>query len=90
MIYLDNAATTGKKPPEVIRAVDNALRIYSANPGRGGHKPSMSAFLTASFSSRFSRLNWEDVGAALTVLATFAEAMGQKNDSVLNIARRER
>lgn len=43
MIYLDNAATTGKKPPEVIRAVDNALRIYSANPGRGGHKPSMSA-----------------------------------------------
>lgn len=43
MIYLDNAATTGKKPPEVIRAVDNAMRMYSANPGRGGHKPSMAA-----------------------------------------------
>ncbi|MBQ2274148.1 MAG: aminotransferase class V-fold PLP-dependent enzyme [Clostridia bacterium] len=38
MIYLDNAATTGKKPPQVINAVNLALKNYSANPGRSGHK----------------------------------------------------
>lgn len=40
MIYLDNAATTGRKPPEVLRAVNLALQHYSANPGRSGHKAS--------------------------------------------------
>lgn len=40
MIYLDNAATTGRKPEGVIRAVDTALREYSANPGRSGHRAS--------------------------------------------------
>lgn len=40
MIYLDNAATTGKKPISVIRAVDTALVKYCANPGRSGHKRS--------------------------------------------------
>ena len=38
MIYFDNAATTGKKPAEVINAVVTALKGYSANPGRGGYK----------------------------------------------------
>ena len=41
MIYLDNAATTGKKPANVIKAVDAALREYSANPGRSGHTASL-------------------------------------------------
>lgn len=40
MIYLDNAATTGHKPEQVIRAVEAALRRYSANPGRSGHRGS--------------------------------------------------
>ena len=35
MIYLDNAATTGKKPESVVKAVVNALTNYSVNPGRG-------------------------------------------------------
>lgn len=43
MIYLDNAATSGKKPPSVIGAVENALIKYSANAGRSGHKASQSA-----------------------------------------------
>ncbi len=43
MIYLDNAATTGVKPAAVIQAVKNALEHYSANPGRGGHTPSVNA-----------------------------------------------
>ena len=38
MIYFDNAATTGRKPPEVLNAVSTALKSYSANPGRGGYK----------------------------------------------------
>ena len=37
MIYLDNAATTGKKPVSVINAVDYAIRNLNANPGRSGH-----------------------------------------------------
>lgn len=41
MVYLDNAATSGKKPPEVISAVSRALTEYSFNPGRGGHTPSV-------------------------------------------------
>ena len=43
MIYLDNAATSGKKPSSVISAVGNALNKYSANAGRSGHKLSQSA-----------------------------------------------
>ena len=43
MIYLDNAATTSPKPPSVIRAVEHALRSFSANPGRSGHTPSVKA-----------------------------------------------
>ena len=43
MIYLDNAATSGRKPPEVKKAVMYALERYSANPGRGGHKSSLAA-----------------------------------------------
>lgn len=43
MIYLDNAATTSPKPQMVIQAVDYAVRRYSANPGRGGHRASVEA-----------------------------------------------
>lgn len=37
MIYLDSAATTLQKPPEVYAAVINAMS-HSASPGRGGHQ----------------------------------------------------
>jgi len=37
MVYYDNAATSYPKPKEVIRAVEEALYHYGANPGRGGH-----------------------------------------------------
>ena len=43
MIYLDNAATTGKKPQAVINAVNNALKNLSANPGRSGHNAAQRA-----------------------------------------------
>ncbi len=40
MIYFDNAATTGQKPQTVIQAVNNALKNFSVNPGRGGYSAS--------------------------------------------------
>lgn len=43
MIYLDNAATSFHKPPAVINAVNYALKNYSANPGRSGHKAALAA-----------------------------------------------
>ena len=37
MIYLDNAATSFPKPPEVYEEVLNCMKNYCANPGRGSH-----------------------------------------------------
>lgn len=42
-IYLDNAATSFPKPPQVIEAVERTLRQNAANPGRGGHQLSLQA-----------------------------------------------
>ena len=38
MIYLDHGATSFPKPPEVLRAVGEAMAVC-ANPGRGSHAP---------------------------------------------------
>ncbi len=52
MIYLDNAATSYPKPPEVIDAVKNSMIFYGANPGRSGYdmsvKTAEEVFLTRS------------------------------------------
>ena len=37
-VYLDNAATSHPKPPEVLRAVLTALTEQNGNPGRSGHR----------------------------------------------------
>lgn len=42
MIYLDNAATTLIRPPEVEKAVIEALRT-AGNAGRGAHEPTLHA-----------------------------------------------
>lgn len=41
MIYLDNAATNFVKPNLVKKSVNDALNLYTANPGRSGHKASL-------------------------------------------------
>lgn len=41
VIYLDNAATTFPKPPQVMHAVNEAMVRYGANPGRSGHRMSL-------------------------------------------------
>lgn len=38
VIYLDNAATTYPKPPQVYRAWQHAMTAFGANPGRAGHR----------------------------------------------------
>jgi len=43
MIYLDNAATSYPKPPQVIRAVAGAMEKLGGNPGRAGHRLSLCA-----------------------------------------------
>lgn len=43
MIYLDNAATSYKKPDCVLRTTCEALYKHSANPGRSGHDLAVSA-----------------------------------------------
>lgn len=43
MIYLDNAATSFPKPPQVIEEQSRCLKEYCGNPGRGSHRLAMRA-----------------------------------------------
>lgn len=43
MIYFDNAATSFPKPPETYEGLSRVLSECVGNPGRGAHKPSLSA-----------------------------------------------
>ena len=43
MIYLDHAATSWPKPPEVIAAMAHFLERAGGNPGRAGHRLSIDA-----------------------------------------------
>jgi cysteine desulfurase / selenocysteine lyase len=43
MIYLDHAATSWPKPPEVLRAMTEFLEQAGGNPGRSGHRLSIAA-----------------------------------------------
>jgi cysteine desulfurase / selenocysteine lyase len=43
MIYLDNAATSWPKPPEVLKAMTDVLERAGGNAGRSGHRLSIDA-----------------------------------------------
>ncbi|WP_082789008.1 aminotransferase class V-fold PLP-dependent enzyme [Desulfolucanica intricata] len=43
LIYLDNAATSWPKPPEVVQAMREFMEKAGANPGRSGHRMSIAA-----------------------------------------------
>jgi cysteine desulfurase/selenocysteine lyase len=43
MIYLDNAATSWPKPPQVLKAMTDVLERAGGNPGRSGHLLSVEA-----------------------------------------------
>ena len=78
MIYLDNAATTLRKPPSVARACAYAID-HLATPGRGGHPPAMAAAETA-FACRREAAALFDVPEPDRVVFTFNATHG------LNIA----
>ncbi|MEO0483954.1 MAG: aminotransferase class V-fold PLP-dependent enzyme [Planctomycetota bacterium] len=59
-VYLDNAATSWPKPPEVARAMADFLDRGAGNPGRGGH--------------RLARLAQEPVDEVRTQLARMIHA----------------
>ncbi len=42
-IYLDTAATSFQKPPEVLRAMTEHMTYKGGNPGRGAHRLSLAA-----------------------------------------------
>lgn len=41
--YFDNSATSFPKPESVYKSIENAIRFYGANPGRGGHRMAVDA-----------------------------------------------
>ncbi|MDD5700783.1 MAG: aminotransferase class V-fold PLP-dependent enzyme [Dehalococcoidales bacterium] len=43
MIYLDNAATSWPKPPEVLKAISDVMERAGGNPGRSGHSLSVAS-----------------------------------------------
>jgi cysteine desulfurase family protein len=43
VVYLDNAATSWPKPPEVLQAMADFFRYAGGNPGRAGHRLSIEA-----------------------------------------------
>lgn len=43
VLYLDNAATSFPKPPQVLQAVHQCMASYGGNPGRGSHRLSSRA-----------------------------------------------
>lgn len=43
VIYLDHAASSWPKPPEVVEAVSRTLAEVGSNPGRSGHRLSLEA-----------------------------------------------
>jgi cysteine desulfurase / selenocysteine lyase len=43
MIYLDHAATSWPKPPQVVAAMCDFLEMAGGNPGRSGHRLSIAA-----------------------------------------------
>lgn len=80
MIYLDNAATSLTKPPEVVQAVTQALTSFGG-VGRGAHEASVSAGL-AVYRAR------ETMARLLNAPSSSQIAFGANATMALNIAIR--
>jgi cysteine desulfurase/selenocysteine lyase len=75
MIYLDNAATSWPKPPEVLKAITDVLERAGGNPGRSGHRLSIAAarviYDTREEIARFFGIS-DPLRVVFTVNATYA------------------
>lgn len=81
MIYLDNAATTLKKPDAVYKKFMNTWYFYGANAGRGGHRLALAASMkiyeaSSNIAKLFNIENPENI--AFTYNATMALNMAIK------------
>ena len=69
MIYLDNAATSWPKPPEVLKAMTDVLEQAGGNPGRSGHLLSIEA-ARVMYQAREYIANFFNVADPLRVIFT--------------------
>ncbi len=69
MIYLDNAATSWPKPPEVLKAMSDVLERAGGNPGRSGHRLSIAA-ARVMYDTREDVANFFNSGDPLRVVFT--------------------
>lgn len=73
MIYLDNGATSLVKPKEVVEAVDEALKKYTANAGRGAYSVAQSVgFLMTETRERCEHFFGEDFKCIFTPSCSYA------------------
>jgi len=83
MIYLDNAATSWPKPPEVLKAMTEALERAGGNPGRSGHRLSIAAariiYDTREETARFFGIS-DPLRAIFTGNATYAINLALKEE----------
>ncbi len=85
LIYLDNAATSFPKPPEVISEMSRCMSEYCGNPGRGGHALALASAekiydCRALLSSFFNALAPENV-------VFMPNATAALNTAILSLAR---
>ena len=69
MIYLDNAATSRPKPPEVIQAMTDFLNDVCASSGRSGHRLAIEASRTV-YETRDSIAEFFNIANPLQVVFT--------------------
>ncbi len=69
MIYLDNAATSRPKPPEVIQAMTDFMNNVCANSGRSGHRLAIEASRTV-YETRESIAEFFNIANPLRVVFT--------------------
>ena len=70
MIYVDNASTSWPKPKEVLRAMTDFLENSGGNPGRSGHRLSISAARIV-FGAREAVAGFFNVSDPMRVIFTY-------------------
>ena len=83
-IYLDNAATSWPKPPEVIRAVETYLRENGAPAGRGAYREALEVeSLVQTTRSQAARFIGSDHPASLIFTSNGTDSLNQAIHGVL-------
>ena len=86
MIYFDNAATTFPKPTAVAKEMLRCMREYGGNPGRSGHRLSLSA-AEAVFNVREALAGFFGIGKPENIIFT-SNCTTALNLAISGIAKR--